>query len=150
MPKHVGPYLIQQCGPNFTYRLIDIKTQLPLKGLVNAARLKLYVKPKPKLSKVIPPAREQVLHQPMQSETAHTNAGSSLGDKETNGEDLFLGKIIKDRFINGKKHYQFEGSRDWIHMDKCHLDDIQNYLIRKANRKPSQHEMKTRSKTYEM
>jgi hypothetical protein len=48
MPKHIDPYFIQGLGPNFTYRLVDVRTQLPMKELVNAVRLKLYVKRQPK------------------------------------------------------------------------------------------------------
>lgn len=51
MKSMIGSYLIQQLGPNFTYTLVDIKTQLPMKDLLNAARLKLYVKPKASIEK---------------------------------------------------------------------------------------------------
>jgi hypothetical protein len=60
MPKHVGPCNIHQCGPN--YRLIYI-IKIQLKGLVNAAILSLYV---------YSPVREEILHQPLQSDTART------------------------------------------------------------------------------
>lgn len=35
-------------------------------------------------------------------------------------------KIIENKMIDGKKHYQFEGSRDWIHMDKCSFEIFKN------------------------
>jgi hypothetical protein len=59
MHKHIGPYYISGLGPNFTYRLIDCKTQIPLKDLINASRIKKYVKPEPvrqKLAKAAQPA----------------------------------------------------------------------------------------------
>lgn len=145
MPKHIGPYFIQGLGPNFTYRLVDVRTQLPMKELVNAARLKLYVKPKPK--NVKPTKVTRPVQELKESNTAQSTSFSTPTNDR--GDSLHTGKIIRDCHINGKKHYQFEKSKDWIDKDKCDMKDIQEYIIKKASRKPSSHRMVTRSKTRE-
>ena len=158
IPKRLGPYFIQELGPNFTYRLVDTRTQIPMKELINAARLKLYVRPKPKPvkpTKVAQPAGDQHLGssvgQPKPSDTTDSvnDAGDTTETPAEGGEVLHTGKIIRECHIRGKKHYQFEKSRKWINKDNCAIEDVQDYLIRKAARKPFSHQMKTRSKARE-
>ena len=43
--KLVGPYYITMIGPNHTYRLRNVRTNLEVKSLVNAMRLKTYYDP---------------------------------------------------------------------------------------------------------
>ena len=43
--KWVGPYYITMLGPNHTYRLRNVRTNLEVKSLVNAMRLKPYYDP---------------------------------------------------------------------------------------------------------
>ena len=43
--KWVGPYYITMMGPNHTYRLRNVRTNLEVKSLVNAMRLKPYYDP---------------------------------------------------------------------------------------------------------
>ena len=43
--KWVGPYYITMMGPNHTYRLRNVRTNLEVKSLVNALRLKPYYDP---------------------------------------------------------------------------------------------------------
>ena len=45
--KSDGPYLITELGPNHTYRLVNCKTNKPLKSLINAQHLRLYCDPRP-------------------------------------------------------------------------------------------------------
>jgi hypothetical protein len=45
--KSDGPYLITELGPNHIYRLVNCKTNKPLKSLINAQHLRLYCDPRP-------------------------------------------------------------------------------------------------------
>jgi hypothetical protein len=151
MPKHLGPYFIQELGPNFTYRLVDTRTQIPMRELVNAARLKLYVKPKPKQAKktnVNQPDKGNDKEKPPSTTDMINDIGKSIVIP-TEKNNLYSGKIIRDCHINGRKHFQFEKSRKWIDKDKCAIEDVQEYLIRKAARKPLLHKMMTRSRARE-
>ena len=44
-PKHEGPFYITELGPNFTYKLTSCADHTEVKCLINASRLKRYVKP---------------------------------------------------------------------------------------------------------
>ena len=43
--KHEGPFYITELGPNFTYKLTSCADHTEVKCLINASRLKQYVKP---------------------------------------------------------------------------------------------------------
>lgn len=44
-PKHEGPFYITELGPNFAYKLTSCADHTEVKCLINASRLKRYVKP---------------------------------------------------------------------------------------------------------
>lgn len=125
-PKSVGPYYITELGPNFTYKLRSCADHIEIKCLINATRLKRYIRPGPIRNEPDKPPQSLPPHQNLPQDPSGLQPLKPNDLTETPKVDLpikddqhvlcdrYPARILRHRNDNKQTQYLVRWKDSWV------------------------------------